>query len=104
MLETGVESAGSIMPPYPWLYTSSIDKAATAGKITALRIIGVPYAEGYEEIANTDLDEQAESITTSLKEEDGIEIAKEAEIIALIAYLQRLGTDIKVQGETTASN
>lgn len=104
MLEPGVVSAGSIMPPYPWLYTSSIDKAATAGKITALRIIGVPYAEGYEEIANTDLDEQAESITTSLKEEDGIEIAKEAEIIALIAYLQRLGTDIKVQGETTASN
>ncbi|MGD1959527.1 MAG: cytochrome-c oxidase, cbb3-type subunit I [Fulvivirga sp.] len=104
MLKPGVVSAGSIMPPYPWLYTSSIDKAATAGKITALRIIGVPYAEGYEEIANTDLDEQAESITTSLKEEDGIEIAKEAEIIALIAYLQRLGTDIKVQGETTASN
>ncbi|MEM6360402.1 MAG: cytochrome-c oxidase, cbb3-type subunit I [Bacteroidota bacterium] len=104
MLEPGVVSAGSIMPPYPWLYTSSIDKAATAGKITALRIIGAPYAEGYEEIANTDLDEQAESITTSLKEEDGIEIAKEAEIIALIAYLQRLGTDIKVQGETTASN
>ncbi|MEM7108604.1 MAG: cytochrome-c oxidase, cbb3-type subunit I [Bacteroidota bacterium] len=105
MLEPGVVSAGSIMPPYPWLYTSAIDKMATAGKITALRTVGVPYEAGYEERANEDLDAQAAEIVQSLMDEDGIEIAKEAEIIALIAYLQRLGTDIKVkEGQTTASN
>ena len=105
MLEPNVVSAGSIMPPYPWLYESSINKAQTAGKISALRTIGVPYEEGYEETANEDLDKQAAQIVQNLEEQDGIEVAKEAEIVALIAYLQRLGTDIKVKSsEETASN
>ena len=66
-----------------------------------MRTIGVPYADGYEDKANTDLEQQASEIVSSLKA-DGIEVAPEAEIIALIAYLQRLGKDIK--GEKTASN
>ncbi|HID40278.1 MAG TPA: hypothetical protein EYP36_12300, partial [Calditrichaeota bacterium] len=55
------------------------------------------YPEGYDEIANDDLREQAEEIVASLKE-SGIETTWDRKIIALIAYLQRLGTDIK--GET----
>ncbi|MCQ6483148.1 cbb3-type cytochrome c oxidase subunit II, partial [Vibrio parahaemolyticus] len=74
--------------------------SATAGKIRALRSVGVPYDEGYESDADNDLQKQAEAITASLKR-DGIEVAEDAEIIALIAYLQRLGKDIK--GEKTAS-
>ncbi|MDN5205044.1 cytochrome-c oxidase, cbb3-type subunit I [Fulvivirgaceae bacterium BMA10] len=89
-------SPGSIMPPYPWLFDQMVDKEETAGKIKALRKIGVPYDIGYEEIANQDLDRQAERIVKNLKA-DGIEVVKEAEIVALIAYLQRLGTDIKAQ-------
>lgn len=99
MLDPDQVSSGSIMPPYPWLYEDMIDKDLTAGKINALRTVGVPYQPRYEEIANEDLDRQAVQIVKNLKEQDGIEVAKEAEIVALIAYLQRLGTDIKATKE-----
>ncbi|HBK89662.1 MAG TPA: cbb3-type cytochrome c oxidase subunit II, partial [Cyclobacteriaceae bacterium] len=59
-----------------------------------LRTVGVPYPDGYEEQANADLDKQAAKISESLKME-GYEVAPEAEIVALIAYLQRLGMDVK---------
>jgi cytochrome c oxidase cbb3-type subunit I/II len=95
MLTPTEVSTGSIMPAYPWLYEQQINKAETALKITALRKIGVPYKEGYEQTANADLDAQAKKITEALKME-GYEIPSEAEIVALIAYLQRLGTDVKV--------
>lgn len=96
MYEPVTTSPGSIMPPYPWLFTQSINPEKTAGKINALRKIGVPYPEGYEDTANQDLKAQAQGIVASLKA-DGVEASEAAEIIALIAYLQRLGTDIKVK-------
>lgn len=96
MLTPDAVSTGSIMPSYPWLFEQTIDLEATAGKITALRKVGVPYAEGYEETANEDLMKQAKAMTENLGME-GIEVMPEAEIIALIAYLQRLGKDIEVQ-------
>jgi cytochrome c oxidase cbb3-type subunit I/II len=98
MLAPTEVSTGSIMPAYPWLYEQVIDKSATAGKISALRTVGVPYEEGYELKAIEDLEAQANKIAASLKV-DGYEIQSEAEIVALIAYLQRLGTDIKVKNE-----
>lgn len=103
MMDPGSVSAGTIMPAYPWLYEQQIDKAQTALKINALRTIGVPYAEGYEETANSDLDKQALLIVENLQQE-GIEVMQDAEIIALIAYLQRLGTDIKVKDNTLSAN
>ena len=96
MLAPDAVSTGSIMPPYPWLFEQDIDKSLTAGKISALRKIGVPYADGFEEVANEDLNKQAGEIAANLKA-DGIETRSEAEIIALIAYLQRLGKDIKTE-------
>ncbi len=96
----------SIMPPYPWLYTQDIDMASVPGKISAMRTLGVPYQDRYEEIAVEDLKNQALQITSSLKEElvgfDDAAVQKyqDKEIIALIAYLQRLGTDIKIKDET----
>jgi cytochrome c oxidase cbb3-type subunit I/II len=94
MLTPDAVSTGSIMPAYPWLFEQTIDKDLTSGKIAALRKIGVPYAEGYEATANQDLDRQAKEIASNLGA-DGIETPADAEIIALIAYLQRLGKDIK---------
>ena len=87
-------SPGSIMPPYPWLLTQKIETNAVAPRITALRKVGVPYAEGFEEEALADLTAQAEQIASNLKS-GGIEAEPDREIIALIAYLQRLGIDIK---------
>jgi cytochrome c oxidase cbb3-type subunit I/II len=94
MLTPDAVSTGSIMPAYMWLYEQSIDKNLTAGKIGALRKIGVPYDEGFEATANEDLEKQSAEIVKSLKA-DGIEVPDDAEIVALIAYLQRLGQDIK---------
>jgi cytochrome c oxidase cbb3-type subunit I/II len=100
MLEPTSMSPGSIMPPYPWLITDQLDASNIAGKISAMQTLGVPYPEGYAEQAEADLWKQADEITARLKE-SGIETERDREIIALIAYLQRLGTDIK--GENQAA-
>jgi cytochrome c oxidase cbb3-type subunit I/II len=49
---------------------------------------------GYEKIANHDLDLQAKGIAANLAA-DKVKVKSDKEIIAIIAYLQRLGVDIK---------
>jgi cytochrome c oxidase cbb3-type subunit I/II len=88
-------SPGSLMPAYPWLLTDDLDVSTVASKIGALRGIGVPYPVGYEQRAPEELRLQAEQIATELAK-SGAPAEPQKEIIALIAYLQRLGTDIKV--------
>jgi cytochrome c oxidase cbb3-type subunit I/II len=95
-------SEGSIMPTYPFLIEQVIDTASTAAKINAMRSLGVPYEKGYENQANTDLMIQANTVKTSLKTE-GIEVPADMEVIALIAYIQRLGKDIS-NNKTPTSN
>ena len=87
-------SPGSIMPPYPWLITQQLDVSQTAGKLGALRKVGVPYDDGQLAEANADLKRQATEISEKLAT-NGLNVPADREIIALIAYLQRLGTDIK---------
>jgi len=94
MLDPTTISPGSIMPVYTWLLEDALDTSNTAAKIRAMQTLGVPYPEGYDKIANKELMEQANVITESLKK-DGIETLNDREIIALIAYLQRVGKDIK---------
>ncbi|MGB4399789.1 MAG: cytochrome-c oxidase, cbb3-type subunit I [Daejeonella sp.] len=94
MLDPTTMSPGSIMPSYPWLIDQKLDTTTTTSKINAMRTLGVPYAENYEKIANNDLNIQARAISESLVK-DNIKVKDDREIIALIAYLQRLGTDIK---------
>ncbi len=89
-------SPGSIMPPYPWLIEDDLDYSNLQAKINALRSIGVPYAPGFENKAADDLRAQAETIAKDL-DAAGIKTRWNKEIIALIAYLQRLGTDIKTE-------
>ena len=101
MLDPTSMSPGSIMPPYPWLIDQKLDISTTEAKINAMRTLGVPYAEGYELKANTYLKIQADKIVANLAI-DNIKVRSDREIIALIAYLQRLGTDIKPGG--TGSN
>ncbi|MFI5136823.1 MAG: cytochrome-c oxidase, cbb3-type subunit I [Sphingobacteriales bacterium] len=91
----------SIMPSYGWLITQDLDTSTTVAKINAMRKIGVPYAPGYEKVANRDLDIQAKAIAADLASGD-IKVSSTKEIIAITAYLQRLGTDIKAN--KTASN
>ncbi len=93
MLNPQKMNAESIMPPYPWLITRNIDIASTPAKIRAMIKLGVPYPKDYPEKAISDLKKQAHEIAENLRQ-SGIQVDDNKEIIALIAYLQRLGTDI----------
>jgi cytochrome c oxidase cbb3-type subunit I/II len=88
-------SPGSIMPRYPWLLTRRLDTASLPARIRALRRLGVPYPPGYENgPAQKDLQQQAQRIVLSLQT-GMVNTETNREIIALIAYLQRLGKDIQ---------
>lgn len=87
-------SPGSVMPSYSFLLNNEIDTASTAAKIKAMRTLGVPYAQGYEYNANKDLANQAARIQSNLLK-DSVRVKPNVEILAIIAYLQRLGTDIE---------
>lgn len=102
MLDPQSMSPGSIMPSYPWLLDHNLDTASTRAKISAMRTLGVPYEAGYESKANQELMQQAATISASLKN-DKIETPAGKEIVALIAYMQRLGKDIRAK-ETVADN
>jgi len=64
----------------------------------------VPYPAGYENEAAKDLEKQAGQIAASLKQKGisdlkddngNVKVAlKDAEIVAIIAYLQRMGKDV----------
>lgn len=88
------------MPAYPWMHKKDMSKSDIANKINALRTVGVPYPEGYEDQALADLETQANMIMDDLSsngfaEIDGIQLTSDKQVIALIAYLQRVGIDIK---------
>lgn len=99
MIEPERMSPNSIMPVYPWLAEEYIDTTTTMAKINAMRTLGVPYPEGYEKIANDDVVKQQNMIVESLAS-DEIEAEPNTELVALIAYLQRLGTDIALEDQT----
>jgi cytochrome c oxidase cbb3-type subunit I/II len=94
LMDPRLMSPGSIMPNYDWLISQDLDTSLTAAKINAMRKLGVPYAVGFDKVANQDLDKQAKGIAADLYK-DHIKIQSKKEIIAIIAYIQRLGTDIK---------
>jgi len=89
-------SPGSTMPPYTWLFDTDYDLNEIPSKIKAMQTLGVPYPENYASQAIADTRLQADGIVKNLKA-DGIEVLPEQKIVALIAYLQRLGTDIKAE-------
>ncbi len=115
-------SAGSIMPGYKWLITDEHDRSKTEQKMKVMVQLGVPYTA--EEIANAQalMTAQAIQIEQNLysdpdfvrtyeadkkyAEENGLDFVemRNREIIALIAYMQRLGTDIKVKDPKLTSN
>ena len=98
MLDPTSMSPGSIMPPYPWMIDQELNISDTESKIRVMQTLGVPYDEGYDKVALSDLQKQATEISQRLSE-SGITVSADREIIALIAYLQRLGTDIKSESK-----
>jgi cytochrome c oxidase cbb3-type subunit I/II len=113
MADPNVTSKGSLMPAYPWLYTKEIKMEGIPAKIRSMQKLGVPYPEGYDLVAVADAKLQAEKIAANLMNDDvvkydmaerNIDRLDNKEIVALIAYLQRLGTDIKLKDKTLSEN
>jgi cytochrome c oxidase cbb3-type subunit I/II len=100
MLDPRAISPGSNMPNYPWLAHNATDVASLTGKLNVQRTLGVPYpAMSPAEIA-ANVDIQSKAIAADLRAA-GAEVAADREIVALIAYLQKLGkstTPVKTAG------
>ncbi len=96
MIEPQSVSPGSIMPSYAHLAEHDLDIGLTTAKLKAMQSMGVPYSDSTIAAADAILNAQAKGIQASL-EAAKIKTSETKEIIALIAYLQRLGTDIKAQ-------
>ena len=93
MREPSSMSPGSIMPNYAWLLEQTLNTSQTQDKVAAMKKLGVPYSTDEVNNAVKDLNTQAKAIQANLASEK-IKVSQDKEIIALIAYLQRLGTDI----------
>lgn len=92
MLDPRLTSPGSIMPSYPWLITNQIDLSLLGAKMEAMKKLGVPYDKDVILRAEQHYMKQAQEIVDRLAK-DGVEVSPDREIIAMIAYLQKLGTD-----------
>ncbi len=105
-------SSGSIMPRYPWLINNALDKSDTEAKMRVMVKLGVPYTDEDIAGAQESMLAQGTQIEQNLYSDpdfassyedsknnagEGFVEMRNREIVALIAYLQRLGTDIKVE-------
>jgi cytochrome c oxidase cbb3-type subunit I/II len=112
-------SPGSIMPGYKWLFANkAMDHSLIESKMKAMRTLGVPYSEAEIANARKNMDAQAALIVTNLSSDpdyvksyeqsktkaaakgEAFVPMKDREVVALIAYLQRMGTDLKVKKST----
>jgi cytochrome c oxidase cbb3-type subunit I/II len=99
MMDPRETSPGSIMPAYPWLRDASVDPEGTKTKLIAMRMLGVPYEKAIVENPIPSMIAQDEAIRGRLREQ-GVETTSLSEIVALTAYLQRLGMDLKSADRT----
>jgi cytochrome c oxidase cbb3-type subunit I/II len=83
----------SIMPPYPWFVKNEANLSDLPAKIRVMQSLGVPYPQGFDTKAIEDYDKQAGQIVAELKA-SGADVKPHSEIVALIAYLHKLGRDI----------
>jgi cytochrome c oxidase cbb3-type subunit I/II len=87
-------SPGSIMPSYPWLLEQRLDSAEVTASVRALRKAGVPYSQAEVAGAAASMRRQGQEIVARLAPA-GLHTESDREIVAMIAYLQRLGRDGK---------
>ena len=85
---------GSVMPKYAWLHQNKLDTSLTKKKMEVLRKLGVPYSQEEIDGFKASMQTQAGGIYDRLREQKVENVESDREIIALIAYLQRLGGDI----------
>ncbi|HVJ17294.1 MAG TPA: cytochrome-c oxidase, cbb3-type subunit I [Polyangiaceae bacterium] len=92
----------SIMPAYPWMLSDDLSFSSIQPRVDAMTMLGVPYGEAVTR-AEPMAREQAAEIAAEITRQGGPAHLENKQIVALIAYLQRLGTDIKPKPEPPPS-
>jgi cytochrome c oxidase cbb3-type subunit I/II len=87
-------SPGSIMPPYPHLLEKPLDFAQAADSVAAMKAIGVPYSDETVAQAEVLARRQADEIAAKVVAEAGPAGIGDRKVVALVAYLMRIGTDL----------
>jgi cytochrome c oxidase cbb3-type subunit I/II len=100
MQDPGSTTPQSIMPAYPWLARDRVDWSAVGRGVAAQVTLGVPYTRDAAANAAALARTQGQRIAAEIVQQGGPAGLEETKVVALIAYLQRLGTDIK---QTTAA-
>jgi cytochrome c oxidase cbb3-type subunit I/II len=88
-------SPGSIMPNYVWLLSQKLDVTVIIDRMRALRKVGVPYTDEEIQNAQKSIAAQSQKVVANLAMGSITNAPADREVIAVIAYLQRLGTDIE---------
>jgi cbb3-type cytochrome c oxidase subunit II len=95
-------SPGSVMPAYPHLLEDDIPWNVIQDRVDAMAMLGVPYTAKALSSAPELSKQQAQDLAAKLKTQGGPAGMENKDVIALIAYMQRLGVDIRrsTQGGT----
>ncbi|MBK1879281.1 cytochrome-c oxidase, cbb3-type subunit I [Pelagicoccus mobilis] len=101
MLDPRLTSPGSNMPNYPWLFEKMTDYGSLPSKINAQKMLGVPWPDWSPAEIDSAAKAQARAIKENL-EARGKEVDQDAQIVALIAYLQQLGKSDAVVEEVAS--
>lgn len=94
MINPRSTSPGSIMPNYAFMEKALVNTEGLVGRLKAMQTLGVPYTDAEVQNAQAMAKEQAEKIVASLKT-GNVDIKWDSELVAVIAYLQKLGADSK---------
>ena len=91
-------SPGSIMPRFAHLVDQPIDWSQATQAVQTLHAIGVPYSPetiaNAQDLAHAQAIKVFDQLITENGKPDGLEDVKDTKVLAVIAYLQRLGTDL----------
>jgi len=93
----------SIMPSYPWLYGDRVEPAIAADKMRVLKKLGTPYTD--EQLINAvgDYEAQAATVVANLVVQGKTDADPQTEIVALVAYLMRLGRNLEPAANQAAA-
>ena len=93
MLDPREVSEQSVMPAYPWLLEDAIDFDSIQGRVDAMAMLGVPYGDAIHHAKDMAV-AQAKEVAARIEKDNGPKGLEDKDIVALVAYLQRLGTDL----------
>ena len=104
MEEPSSTTPGSLMPRYPWMLSDDLDFSVIQSRVDAMAMLGVPYPDAVQGQAEPLARAQAKQVADEITTQGGPQGLEDKKIVALVAYLQRLGTDIKTASAPTQPN